>query len=289
MDSASQSTPRALTGRYRAVRPRVGSGAGHPPAEHVETATGFAFRAPSLWRLDLGGRIVVRDGNRAPWVSPGLSFPGTGWPWNFDPDPARLVMPGLPEDVMAGRRGRCEGREAVLTEGVGPGDRQLHLVIDRETGIVLRASAPGTAYVEELADLEFPESLPEEQFVEPECGPDRPDRWERISEYYRTRPLPVPASWPGPLGRLSPIDGDPDTGFLVLDLDTRPASGAPGAAQLVRQPLADQPYLSGWALNPGHHLHRWRDTHWQWTLILADHPLTVEQLDRIREELGNAG
>ncbi|MFE6050898.1 hypothetical protein ACFQ6N_09095 [Kitasatospora sp. NPDC056446] len=270
------------------MRPRVDNGPGHPPAENVETTIEFAFQAPSLWRLDLGGSIAVRDGNHTPWTPPGLSFPGDGWPWAFDPDPARLVLPALP-DPEIGHRTSHDGREAVQAGLAGPEGVRLHLVIDGETGMVLRATAPGTAYVEELTGLGFPESLPVEQFIQPEYGQEPPDRWERIREYYRTRPLPVPASWPGPLGQPSPIDGDSDTGFLVLDLDARPSPDAPTAAQLVRQPPAEPPYSAGWARNPSHHLHRWRDAHWQWTLVLSDHPLTVEQLRLVREELAGAG
>ncbi|MGW2373857.1 hypothetical protein [Kitasatospora sp. NPDC001683] len=178
------------------------------------------------------------------------------------------------------------------TEMAGPEGTSLHLVIDSRTGMVRRASAPGTAYVEELSDLAFPETLPDDLFVQPhdDGSSDRAEllRWERIREHYRARPLPVPvASWPGPLGRPSPIDGDPGAGYLVVDLDTESSPGAPTAAQLVRQPLDEPPYLSGWATDPGHHLQRWRDGRWQWTLVRADNPLTVWQLERVREELAS--
>ncbi|MFJ8472092.1 hypothetical protein [Kitasatospora sp. NPDC094011] len=280
----------ALTGRYRAVRPRVGNGPGHPPAEDVETVILFAFRAPSLWRHEFRGRVAVAETDFPPWVEPGLSFPDSGWPWRFDPDPARLVVPTLSE-LPPGRPTEYGGRAAVLTEMAGPEGTPLDLVVDDRTGMVLRASAPGSAYVEELSDLAFPETLPDDRFVQPEDdgSADRAEllRWERIREHYRTRPLPVPASWPGPLGRPGPIDGDPDTGFVVVDLDNEPAEGAPTAAQLVRQPLGESPYLAGWALNPGYHLQRWRDGRWQWTLVLSDHPLSVGQLRLVQEDLSS--
>ncbi|MBD0690832.1 hypothetical protein [Streptomyces sp. CBMA123] len=132
----------------------MANGPGHPPAEDVETVIAFAFRAPSLWLLEFGGRVAVRETDHAPWEAP---------------------------------------------SGAG-------------------------------------------------CG-------------------------------------DPDTGFVVVDLDNEPSPGAPTAAQLVRQPLDEPPYLNGWARNPGYHRQRWRDARWQWTLVLSDHPLTVEQLARVREEL----
>lgn len=291
MASEPAAAVRALTGRYRAVRPRVGNGAGQAPAEDVETVIRFAFRAPSLWLLEFGGGIAVRETDHAPWEAPGLSFPGDGWPWRFNPRPARLVVPALPE-LPGGRPTEHEGRAAVPTEMAGPERVTLQLVVDSRTGMVLRASAPGTAYVEELSELAFPEALPDDRFVQPEDdgSADRAEqlRWERIREHYRTRPLPVPASWPGPIGRPSPIDGDPDTGFVVVDLDTEPSPGTPTAAQLVRQPLEEPPYFAGWARDPGHHLQRWRDARWQWTLVLSDNPLTVEQLERVRRELADA-
>ncbi|MFF2074764.1 hypothetical protein ACFVXG_08400 [Kitasatospora sp. NPDC058162] len=291
MASEPAAVVRVLTGRYRAVRPRVGNGPGQPPAEDVETVIRFAFRAPSLWRHEFGGRVAVAESNFPPWVEPGLSFPGEGWPWRFAPDPARLVVPALPE-LPAGRPAEHDGRAAVRTEMAGPEGVTLQLVIDGRTGMVLRASAPGTAYVEELSELAFPEALPDDRFVQPDDdgSADRAEllRWERIREHYRVRPLPVPASWPGPIGRPSPIGGDPDTGFVVVDLDTEPSLGTPTAAQLVRQPLEEPPYFAGWARDPGHHLQRWRDDRWQWTLVLSDNPLTVEQLERVRRELADA-
>ncbi|GAA1500766.1 hypothetical protein GCM10009760_62750 [Kitasatospora kazusensis] len=281
----------ALTGRYRAVRPRVGNGPGHPPAEPVETEVEFAYRPPSSWRLAGAGRVTVTELNHAPWETPGLGYPPGDWPWAFDPSPARLVVHGL-TGLPAGPRTVREERPATELEIPGPDGSPLLLVLDDELGIVLSVHGPDGGYVEEITALRLYRTLPDDLFADPDDGAaDLADqaelrRYERIRAHYRDRRLPVPAgSWPGPLGLPAPIDGDPDSGFLVLDLDVRPATDRPTGAQLVRQPLPDRPYRAGWAGSPATHLHRWRDAHWQWTLALTGHPLTPDRLAAVAAEL----
>ncbi|MBB4945651.1 hypothetical protein F4556_001186 [Kitasatospora gansuensis] len=246
----------------------------------------FAFRPPSAWQLERAGRVTVTEVTRA-----GLAFPAGDWGWDFTPSPARLVVP-----VLERRPDRStvspEGRPAGVLELSGPDRTPLRVTVDDELGIVLRAHSPATGYLEEITGLRVHPALPDGLFTDPgDDGSDRAElrRYERIRAHCLGRTLPVPTAWPGALGRPAPIDGDPATGFLVLDLDVRPSVDLPTGAQLIRQPLTEPGYTGGWAADPGTYLHRWRDGRWQWTVAVTGRPLTPAQLAAVAAELAAGG
>ncbi|MCX4749119.1 hypothetical protein OG455_27025 [Kitasatospora sp. NBC_01287] len=216
-----------------------------------------------------------------------MSFPSGELPWAFSPSPARLIVPELgPTDLLpTGEATRWEQRSARRVELPGPSiGGALRLVVDSQLPIVLCADVPGTEYREELTGLLVHTALPESLFALPVDDPaDHGELrcYERTRAHYLSSPLPIPAAWPGALNRPSPIDGDPETGYLVLDLDPVPVPDGFTGAQLIRQPLTDPPYRTGWASDPRTYLHRWRDASWQWTVLVTGRPLTPAELGRL--------
>ncbi|WP_235502945.1 hypothetical protein, partial [Kitasatospora sp. Root187] len=202
----------------------------------------------------------------------------------------RLVVP-VPWSRAGSATVTWEGRPATVLEIPGPDRTPLHVTVDDESGVVLRAHSPATGYLEELTDLRVHRALPDSLFADPvDDGSDRAElrRYEQIRAHYRQRPLPVPGAWPGALGSPSAIDGDPVSGFLVVDLEVQPSVGLPTGAQLIRQPLAEPGYDGGWAADPGTYLHRWQDGRWQWTIAVTGRPLTPAQLAAVAEELATS-
>ncbi|WP_101391885.1 hypothetical protein [Streptomyces sp. TLI_146] len=265
----------------------------------------FAFRPPHQWRLDTADGIVLTDEETAPRAErPGPHFPtdDASYPWDFDPTPARLILCAhspLLADATLIRSPRAVGHdgrrawEVVLRTGPPPGE--LHLIVDADTGILLKSYAPAHDYAEELTDLTFG-ALPEAHF---RWGPglaarrrERIRALEQLDAHYRTHPLPLPAHWPA--GRLGdcpfPYDGDPETGFVVVDLDLvepGPEDRLRGA-QLVRLPLDAPPYEVGRMQDPNQYVHHWRDRNWHWYLILDGRPLDPEELRRVAASLPGA-
>jgi len=277
-----------MLGTWTLARPRRDDGRGWPPASLARSVMPFARQPPGKWRLDAGRHKYVRidesQDDPAPG-QPGLWFAPGPYPWDFRSSPLRLTRPlGSPTLDAA----RPANEPSPVTHDGRPGwsvildcdlPEPLHLVIDDQAGIVLLAECSSSGYQEQFTGLEFPRTVSDELI-----GPIRDNaaekaRFRRLHEYCRTRPLPLPDGWPEPI--LSPIvnDGDPETGFLVINLGGTRTGPGPVGAWLIRQPPDDAAYEDYWLTNnPDHYVHRWQSRNWQWTLAVRDRPLTPDEL-----------
>ncbi|WP_282796946.1 hypothetical protein [Streptomyces sp. CC224B] len=295
----------ALYGRYTVLRPHRDDGNGWPPPYPARHDTRFAHRPPYQWRTETDGNLLLADEETAPRLEqPGPDFPDDdGFPWVFDPHPCRLVhcanSPlladaeplGPARRVLYGDREGAAGVWEIALRLHGPVP-ELRLTVDATAGILLDVRTPDGRYRERLVDLHF-HALPEEHFRWSAQAEDKKRRQaahaERLAQHGRTHRLPLPRWWPTPLGGHPELyDGDPDTGFLVVDLDVQPTTADRlRSALLVRRPLADPPYEGGHMRDPGLFVHRWRDEWWQWYLVLDGRPLTPKELgltaDSLRE------
>lgn len=221
-------------------------------------------------------------------------------PWAFVASPARLILcansPLLSAAQPLGpaRPISYEGRKAwEICLRTPPPVPHLRLVVDDSAGILLRAQSLDGDYREQLTQLDF-RDVPDDHFRWSSDLADAQRRrlaaLERLDAYHAGgRPLPVPARWPGDLGRPQPFDGDPGTGFVVVDLNVEPRpNDTLRGALLVRVPLTERPYTGGRMLDPELFVHRWLDARWQWALILERRPLTRQELRSVEESLANS-
>ncbi|PWI45399.1 hypothetical protein [Streptomyces sp. ICBB 8177] len=295
----------AMTGTYRVRRPRRDPGNGMTPGR-VGVVETFAHRPPGWWRG------VRRDplgaAGDALWITAPAAPDrhGRGFSWDFAGSPRRLAPAGG-AGAFAGAVPRGgprpytrAGREAAEWLLDVPHAGRLRVVLDAEHPLVLLAETPDGEYREELTDLAFPGSLPEELF-DPGHAEAARAAWEvrlrAAQAAWRERPLPAPGHWPGPRPAPRVIDGDLATGLLVLDLGLGGGAPAPGArpvrasaagrsrgpvaARLARRRRGEPPYLGGIFADPKVFVHTWSDGVWQWSLATEGPALSPEDLSAV--------
>lgn len=153
----------SLVAHIRADQPRSGRTHG----EAVESHLKVSFGHPDRWRIECDGEVVLLRGDarhlrrarsgvmheqrrRTHWI-PKDEIAGLGWghPRLFlDPPEFQTPLAGPTATTHAGR----DAWEVTLS---APGNKPyvLRLVLDQETGLVLRYAAEGTPYVVEVLDI----------------------------------------------------------------------------------------------------------------------------------------
>lgn len=288
----------SLSGTYSLTRPRRDPGNGMEPG-FVVAGESFTFRPPGRWRRSYHDPIGRADGPLSittPEESDGggLSYGEDGFPWDFAESPDRLVLtrPGGPlaaaVPLSVPEATVCADRTAWAVELDIPLAGRLRVVVDAADYFLLRVASTDGAYREELTDLRFPTRFPATLFDRREEEAARTaweERWRATRLAWQSRPLPVPGYWPTP--RLEPtiLDGDPESGLLVidlgLDLDGAEGSGNPLDARLARRGRGEPPYLGGIFSDPSIVVHTWTDPAWQWALATDGPPLTSAELAKV--------
>lgn len=280
--------------RYRVVEKDAAGRADDGEARSVR----FWFAAPRWWRLedDDGVRRLqgpahsyYRDQHgRLQRRGPDVQY-GHGLS-----DPARyfdaadlltgagathgLVPRGEPRPVEVDGR---SGWEVLLEPAPdAAGAREvLTLVVDDDTGVLLRYAVAGHGVLGEITRLETGGAIDPTTFVWD--GPYATDleeelaRREATHRWLDSRQFPVPRWWPtGPASHAR--DGDARTGafFVVLEVE-----GHPGLARWPRGgvPPARLEEQTG-------HVHRWSDARWEWALVVQA-PLSDEDLARVVDSI----
>ncbi|HEU5006911.1 MAG TPA: hypothetical protein VFT67_08065 [Jatrophihabitantaceae bacterium] len=161
----------------------------------------------------------------------------------------------------------------------------IQLVVDAETGLVLRQANAGFGTYTEFVSLQLDAELPDELFVWD--GPTRepPDR-----EAEDERDMANRRAWLAGHGITDlPLAFVPDLTPHVWD----DASGAFEAGfstnvngSLARRPRSDQPWSEAEHQNWPHH-YRWSDAHWDW-FVGCTIELGTEQLAALRSGLASS-
>lgn len=280
--------------RYRVVEPDAAPGSADGETRSVR----FWFAAPRGWRLedddgvrrlqgpehsyhrDQQGRLQRRGpdvqyghgvGDPARYFDAADLLTGAGATHGFVPH-------GVPRAV------ELHGRSAWEVRLEPPPDAQrtrsaLTLVVDDDTGVLLRYAVAGHGVLGEITDLETGVAIDPTTFVWD--GPYATDLEEELARREAThrwldaQRFPVPRWWPtGPASHAR--DGDARTGafFVVLEVE-----GHPG---LARWPQGGVP-PARLEEHTGH-VHRWSDARWEWALVVQA-PLSDEDLARVVDSI----
>ena len=254
----------------------------------------FWFAAPDRWRVeDAQGPVLVQDTRwtyrrdrqgrlqrepREPGSWPGDPLDGLGSGADraeqFDRGSNDFSQPLGPAEPST-----AAGRPAWAVVLAPPAHKPhpLSIVLDRETGTLLRMSLLDGRYVREMTRFEPGAPVDPERFTW--SGPydtgwhDERTGWERARTWAAREAVPVPRWWPAGLGHEAQ-DGDPDTGTFLLHLQVE---GEPALARWPRG--GTPPHL--WRLHSERrHAHRWADEAWEWGLAV-DVPLSDADLERV--------
>ncbi len=255
-----------------------------------------AKRGKLIRRDSLDGRPMAIFGPETRWMwLDGAELP-TAFPrrtslWGFHDDAVvlRRSLSNWDGDDFTHPTGPAQattmlGRPAWLLELAPPAHKPfpLTLVIDAETGVVLRQGNEGFGSVIEWVDIAFGTDLPDEMFS---WNGETIPQHDRVADHERE--MAIRREWLATQGigdialtinlEVMPHDWDDATGEFEASLRCNLS------ASLLRRPRSDAEWdtRTNWP-----HNYRWSDDRWDW-FIGADQEISAEQLAALRIQVGS--